>query len=288
MSFGTKTIYDFKKIWPNIEVAKVEVVNQDFEKGNIEYIEPGQDNYVYRCRACALGGFATHHFGKWRPLYYSGKYYNSTFKTHLDSCKGKANSSQPILPHIFKNIETNRQREELGTQVQRKEFAMQGMLMSFELVELITKQELSMTKRIPLFSWGDNLLEHGSLTKHWRGKIYTQTMLPFICNVLRDHNFAAIREGAIWSIILDESTDITFSKNLCILAKSGKETKFIGNVALDDGRGINIARSAKEIIDIYGIPLKIVVELGKTGQLYDWKSQRLWTLLAGNGERFSR
>ena len=90
MSFGTKTIYDFKKIWPNIEVAKVEVVNQDFEKGNIEYIEPGQDNYVYRCRACALGGFATHHFGKWRPLYYSGKYYNSTFKTHLDSCKGKS------------------------------------------------------------------------------------------------------------------------------------------------------------------------------------------------------
>ena len=58
--------------------------------------------------------------------------------------KGKANSSQPILPHIFKNIGTKRQREELGTQVQRKEFAMQGMLMSFELVELIAKQELSM------------------------------------------------------------------------------------------------------------------------------------------------
>ena len=51
MFFGTMTIDHFKKIWPKIYVAKGEVVNQDFDKDNIGYIEPGQDIYVPRCRA---------------------------------------------------------------------------------------------------------------------------------------------------------------------------------------------------------------------------------------------
>ena len=139
--YGYKTIGDFNTLWPNIEVVNAEVMNKDIEKDSNEYIKPGQENYIYRCRDCVLRGFAMHNFGKWRPLYFSGsKYKSSTFKGHFDTCKGKANSSQQILPHIIKKIATKRQREEFETEIQRKECAKQGMLMSYE--ESLTPEPL--------------------------------------------------------------------------------------------------------------------------------------------------
>ena len=150
-------------------------MNKDIEEDSNEYIDPGQENYIYRCRDCALRGFAMHNFGKWGPLYFSeSKYKSSTFKGHFDTCKGRVNSSQQILPHIIKKIGTKRQREEFETEIQRKECAKQGMLISFGLVEQIARQELSMAKRIPLLSWGDKLLEHGNLAKHWREKFFVK------------------------------------------------------------------------------------------------------------------
>ena len=59
-------------------------------------------------------------------------------------------------------------------------------------------------------------------------------ILPFICSVLRDRNFDSLRNGTIWSVSLDESTDITFNKNLCLLSKTHSEITFIGIVSLDD------------------------------------------------------
>ena len=89
----------------------------------------------------------------------------------------------------------------------------------------------------PATLMGDKLLELGRLSKHWRGKNYTQTILPFICVVLREHKFNSLRKGTIWSVILDESTDITFNKNLYLLSKTRSETTFIGIVSLmmDEG-----------------------------------------------------
>ena len=111
--------------------------------------------------------------------------------------KGMENRVQPVLPLMMDKIGSKRQRVQSEAKIQREEEWKQGMLMSFWLVELIAKQEISMTKRIPLLSWGDKLLEHGRLSKHWRGKNYTQTILPFICVVLREHKFDSLRKGTI-------------------------------------------------------------------------------------------
>ena len=47
------------------------MVNIEVEKGSIESIQPGQENYVQRCHECASGGFCTSNFWKWKPLYFS-------------------------------------------------------------------------------------------------------------------------------------------------------------------------------------------------------------------------
>ena len=245
---------------------KASLINNNTPKGSTGYIEPGQDDYIYRCKECSLRGFSTMNFGKWRPLYYTGsRYKSSAFKAHFEICKGMENSVQRVLPPMIDKIGTKRQRTQSEAKIQCEEESKQGMLMSFGLVEVIAKQEISMTKRIPLLSWGDKLLAHGYLTKHWRGKNYTQTMLPFICHVLKDHDFDSLRNGTFWSVILDESTDITFNKNLCLLSKTRSERKFIGIVSINDGRRVTIANATKELFEKYCIPLANCCGIGSDG-----------------------
>ena len=90
-------------------------------------------------------------------------------------------------------------------------------------------------------------------------------MLPFICHVLKDHDFNSLRNGTFWSVILDESTDITFNKNLCLLSKTRSETTLIGIVSINDGRGVTIANATKELFEKYCIPLANCCGIGSDG-----------------------
>ena len=67
-------------------------------------------------------------------------------------------------------------------------------------------------------------------------------------------------------MILDESTDITSNKNLCLLSKTHTETTFIGIVSLDDGRGVTIANATKKLFEKYCTLWSTAVELEAMGQ----------------------
>ena len=61
MSYS-KTINDFQKHWPNIEVMKAPLINNFTPEGSTGYIEPGQDDYIYAVE-CPLRGFSKMNLG---------------------------------------------------------------------------------------------------------------------------------------------------------------------------------------------------------------------------------
>lgn len=90
-----------------------------------------------------------------------------------------------------------------------------------------------------------------------------------MCEVFKQEIVAEIEKSVFYSIMIDESTDITMKKHLSVCVRYVKDgesvTKFLGNVALEDGKAHTIVRCLIEFLESLKLDTSRLVSLATDG-----------------------
>ena len=142
-----------------------------------------------------------------------------------------------------------------------------GVILQFGALSLICNQEMALAKRTPILKFGDHVCQSkSSPSENWCGKNYGSIHLQFLSDVIRTKSLEGVRDGDPYSIILDESTDISMTKTLCCLVNNLKYgSQFLGLVELKNGTGQAIAAATYSLLAKHGLSVANCVGVGSDG-----------------------